>query len=299
MIPKRRPDFWCSLCGSIQENETQLILHIATHPSRSNLVCSICDFQVKSSRKRMENHLKEAHPDLFGVQRNLENKERQSLFRCSLCKFSSKVEKRMHTHVNKHFDLTESGKFACRICSKEFDSYIVMDRHKQTHSQTKNFECPICDKTFAVKKYLDSHLLSHQESSDLECSICKAVFRTKGNLNRHLRVHSRGEHAFSCDFCEFTSHRKDIVKAHVQNIHSLATPYPCSICSKKFKLKSSLDKHVLVHSSNQSSVAFRCVECDKDFKRKSTLMTHCKQFSHHPEIRDATQLVTFEIQYSS
>ena len=60
---------------------------------------------------------------------------------------------------------------------------------------------------------------------------------------------------------------------HKDSFHSLEI-YQCTICSRKFKLQHSLDKHMKVHNEERKYV---CSQCGNTFKRASHLRFHTER----------------------
>ena len=79
---------------------------------------------------------------------------------------------------------TGSRPFACSICSRQFRTKHVLERHLSTHSDERPFACDRCRKCFKLKKYLDAHRLTHSGSRYV-CNLCCKPFSSEESLSRH------------------------------------------------------------------------------------------------------------------
>ena len=68
-----------------------------------------------------------------------------------------------------------------------------MARHKRGHEQTKPYVCDTCGQAYADRKRLRDHQVVHQT----------------GNLPL----------PFDCDFCGYSTRRKDNLQAHIKRLH--------------------------------------------------------------------------------
>lgn len=135
----------------------------------------------------------------------------------------------------------------CEYCNKIL-SYIGYRYHLNVvHKKIRNYKCSECDKEFASKRVLNNHINSHHKTERLyECIICKKRFSTDSGLYNHKRIHE-------IDF-----------------------KFACNICDKQFKFRAQLDKHLLIHQSNEIKPKLLCNLCGKAFNVRSNLAIHQK-----------------------
>ena len=115
--------------------------------------------------------------------------------------------------------------------------------HKDEYKQQKEFECTMCGEKQTTASGHRKHMILHEEEKlKFECEVCKKKF------------------AFNC-----------YLKWHM-NVHTDNKPYTCPTrqCNAAFKLKQSLQRHMVVHSG----IEFTCTVCGKKFTQKHYLTDH-------------------------
>ena len=86
----------------------------------------------------------------------------------------------------------------CETCGFSTHTKSAMIRHNLSHTGEKPHICDKCGSAYADKKRLRDHKISqHNDVQGYDCTI----------------------QAYACDFCGFSSRRKDNLRAHVRRVH--------------------------------------------------------------------------------
>ena len=166
----------------------------------------------------------------------------------------------------------------------EFDVQINNDC---TSPPPSKFHCMMCGVGFAEEPELSLH---EKNVHEIPCHQCNYTFHTQEEIKIHsVAAHpppARDEESLhSCDVCEYTSTRLDILESH-KSIH-----HPrCMECDIHFLSDNELSEHFTTkHSDNygslvpvQSSPEVPCILCGKTFLCPAVATEHLKtQHENH------------------
>lgn len=76
------------------------------------------------------------------------------------------------------------------------------------------------------------------------CPECGKMIKQARNLGRHYQVCHQAT-IYPCDFCDSTFNRSDNLRTHIRDKHGIGEKLACPFCSKSFRSRSALDKHML------------------------------------------------------
>ncbi|KAJ0184286.1 hypothetical protein K1T71_000709 [Dendrolimus kikuchii] len=157
-----------------------------------------------------------------------------------------------------------SNKYKCLCCLKTFVTEKGYLSHKKIHhlNGQDKFVCDICDRGFETRPSLILHLQAHKYK--YTCKLCKEDFYMKNRILTHLQRHRT---RIQCRECGVVFEWLREFYAHYRSLHAV---YTCDYCGKMTRIKSSLEKHILVHTLKY------CKICDINFKASRHYLTHYK-----------------------
>jgi len=192
------------------------------------------------------------------VNKRVQNVSKSPLFICRICRTGFCTTKSYLRHFNVHLE-----KFKCDICHCCFESYFLLNVHRESH---KPFSCDQCWKGFQNFQNLEKHRSSYHSGPlvSFSCEFCRALFPSQTKMKQHMLVHSR---PVECSFCHKTFPTTSCLTRHLK-IHAEIKPNRCPICGKCFADKCNLKSHQAVHDK------MVCFWCKLPFLGKKSLLVH-------------------------
>lgn len=169
---------------------------------------------------------------------------------CCFCNSSEKSLDAFNDHLKGHSQIRQSGKFECLLCIYSCNERIEFLNHLKTHSWIKPFKCTLCNYRCNNEFRIKNHSIYHREyqgSNSFFCHFCTKIFGSRKNLDNHKYKHKR-KGKFKCSYC--------------------------NIC---FTKQSSLHQHILRYSKGHSQV---CCKCLSICTTKKALLNH-KHYAKH------------------
>ncbi|XP_044735334.1 zinc finger protein 729-like [Chrysoperla carnea] len=261
----------CEKCPKMFYELSALGIHLKRRHKVKPSVCGECgkSFLVKL---QLENHMRAAHGE-------------QKKFVCSECGKAYHQESLLRKHQTAH---TNQRLFHCLQCDKSYKDKPNLAKHiKRAHlSETKREVCTICGKSIIN---LQKHLAYVHGDEHVKCTECSKEFTSTFCLNDHIKKKHRKSDAprkkpYLCSDCGYTCEGKSSLKTHYEQKHTQVRAYKCTICTKCFKTRGELTKHIRYthnydpHTANTHA----CDQCTKTFKTKSALQYHVR-YTHSDE----------------
>ncbi|XP_060807582.1 oocyte zinc finger protein XlCOF6 [Amyelois transitella] len=140
------------------------------------------------------------------------------------------------------------------------------------------FKCEDCIKGFIFKASFEKHMEKHSERmGDYVCDICKQRTNSEEKLLAHKKYH---EIRYKCKACDLTRICRSTILDHYAAYHCCdCARHVCSHCSKQFKRKASLRKHIFNRHRQKERVL--CVYCSKTYASVEVLKSH--MITRHPK----------------
>jgi len=261
----------CGTCGQGFKTSSDLSQHSLSHSKSKPFGCTECGkaFKRRWELSRHANvHKQEARP-----------------FQCPNCGKFFQTKATLSSHQRIHND---EKPFRCEPCGKSFKRKGELTLHNRSHTGERPFQCPYCQKGFRQKGTLTQHLPTHTDSRPFPCQQCSARFRHKSSLMRHIRAHQAGSIAaapppssppaatllpsppavaplphpvaaasmpaapFPFNFPQPSFSGLPCFSLSMAASQPMSVLHVCHICSKGFKHRSSLSRHL----SNDHSTVF-------------------------------------------
>uniref|UniRef100_A0A0A1WRN2 Zinc finger protein 235 n=2 Tax=Zeugodacus cucurbitae TaxID=28588 RepID=A0A0A1WRN2_ZEUCU len=220
---------------------------------------------------------------------------------CELCDCTCLTLKELKDHI---FDMHKSD-IICMKCPKVYELPTELRLHESlVHSTETSFQCVWCKESFQReelpkhirKKHRHSYLkyfpririhCNNDKTNSFRCDDCHIAFPSILELAYHVK-----EHKFECPLCLMSFTKHGTYRAHVKRIHNHSIsslnaaiggteddpnkPFKCALCSRQFRLKTSLQGHLKI---KHNQCTRRNVKCDEDKIFECTLCT--MRFASH------------------
>lgn len=242
---RKRRTVRCSICHRMFENAIERNVHMKSHEGEASFVCGIENcVQTFLDVNALELHRK--------------------------------------THPGKRFVCQEEG------CTEEFLKKMALIRHIRSDHRGLPFTPLMCDvadcqKTFTDAHSVKKHMAAHTGTAE-RTFVCKEPGCTKGyfsmgNLIAHFNTVHLRRRPFKCDVpdCQMTFSSSSHLNKHKLR-HSSKRDFLCTVCGKDFKLRYSLQNHLLTHTDERR---YECKQpdCGKSFVTSGALRVHEKAHS--------------------
>lgn len=230
---KKKKTKQCDLCLKSFNNKRKLIIHMKHHFSGNFILKkvskNVCSITVKC-----------VYPKKISGQKNS--------FECKVCLKRFTDYSNCRRHIQNHYNIVKKT-HTCHICTKSYTNAHNLKVHMRIHLNEKPFKCDTCQLAFFRKDTLQTHKRTHKtkySNSEICCHICHKTFSSNSCLLRHTKMH-KNKNPYTCDFCEQSFFRKDLLIVHIRSKHTGEKPHKCNVCMKSFFENSVLTRHKKIH----------------------------------------------------
>ena len=149
--------------------------------------------------------------------------------------------------------------FKCKLCGKAFAFGFERNQHEKTHFEL--YKCDDCDKIYNGKHAINMHrkrchmMITNEDRKDdpynlikdekHNCNICPKAFSTQVKLRKHKMTH--GPRNYLCKICGEKFKSKSNLEIHGL-IHTSLKPFKCNVCGKCFNYAWSKSRHQSLHN---------------------------------------------------
>ncbi|XP_053619295.1 zinc finger and BTB domain-containing protein 41-like isoform X2 [Plodia interpunctella] len=192
-------------------------------------------------------------------------------FRCEWCAIGFVLEEAYDAHMKIHSQ--EAGDHECELCRARVKTKTMLYRHKLRHY--RRYRCSICHIIHKDKDTASAHVMTEHAHQAFVCGECSRSFKRPRYLERHIEQHHTKLFNFECPEpdCKRVFHEKGRYRSHVRSHkaelrHRAASLVVCAVCSKGYKSKSCLKRHLQTHLSTV------CILCCVPFEHQEALRLH-------------------------
>ncbi|XP_075901117.1 uncharacterized protein LOC142900614 [Nelusetta ayraudi] len=245
----------------VSEANSDLSLHTGV-PQSQELKEDKCE-NSKSTRRKRKNPNSNFHKSQSDEDRNVAvPKSNTSFTGDSFCKMSESGSE-VQNHRESHVGKNVSKTLA-------FSSRGTVSEHKKIHRAKKSHDCQKCGKSFSQKSDLSVHNRIHTGEKPFVCLTCGKRFARKDHCREHEGTHTDERHV--CQECNKSFSMRTSLTRHMK-VHTGEESQVCQECNQTFSLKKNLVRHMKIHTGERPYV---CQTCAKSFRLKTSLKFHEK-----------------------
>ncbi|XP_035233337.1 zinc finger protein 271-like [Stegodyphus dumicola] len=166
---------------------------------------------------------------------------------------------------------------SCPYCSYATSHKGNLKKHIRIHTGERPFSCNICKKKFQ-NQWLDDQCYGQYQGMminilDRQQSCVYRILTLADLFPRNQGIIYQNDL-----FC--TSENLDVLNPDLHSTYALEEerPFACNICTRKFRRKGDLQRHILTHTGLKSHI---CDLCSKAFSRSDVLKVHRLSCSHN------------------
>lgn len=210
-----------------------------------------------------------------------EVKIKKQIHNCKICRKQFSSDSSLQYHIKNLHQNEEQSEilqhlpiFVCQICYQAYKTINDFENHKcKSCANETNTSANLHQNT--PKLFTNIQIL--QTHNRFTCGYCLEEFRLFSRTECHLTKCRGGP--FPCQLCHDVFQIKKDLILHKTKQHAESKPFACDECPKKFKLNTSLQKH-LANRHESKNKGFKCDKCNKSFVKRVYLTNHQSRFHH-------------------
>ncbi|KAG5448361.1 hypothetical protein CSKR_107070 [Clonorchis sinensis] len=216
-------------------------------------------------------------------------------FQCRVCKKSFSRSRTLSIHMLRHPSI--SLPYSCSQCPLRFSTTPELKYHLRDHTLRTRSRIKLVrqEKSRSSDGPLKWDRASHRfinirrsKCRPFKCLDCPNSYRSKIHLEYHIRQRHRLELApYVCHTCHKRFVTESRLRQHADSVHSntMKPNYVCLLCAASFSCRSSLKRHMVIHSGERP---YKCTICHKLFKFYASCQRHMKLHLDNTQGSDAS-----------
>ncbi|XP_065904055.1 oocyte zinc finger protein XlCOF6-like [Dysidea avara] len=191
-------------------------------------------------------------------------------YTCSHCKvkFVDKSKFDLHLKYSQACCDANPQVFKCGKCREVFTTLINLQQHIRRHDQNNH---PTSSSSRSREVIYSLKSLPAGDSEHFQCEFCGECFTQNEDLQSHVEIHYESQDEYFNEESVEQSSLESDVEAPTEE-----RPHQCQYCSKSFKTKFNMKRHLLIHTGEKPH---QCQHCTKSFADSSTLRQHLSTHS--------------------
>ena len=191
-------------------------MHLQTHDAVEDLhSCSFCNFKTPQKANLIKHLAVKHRKDEHGLELKMSKA-------CPLCSFKCVADHILKSHMLRKHTSKEQMKYRCSQCDYATVEGAALKKHiRFKHTKERPYMCSTCGFSTHTHSAMARHKRGHEQSKPYMCNTCGIAYADKKRLRDHEAIHQSGNVPlpFDCDFCGYSTRRKDNLQAHIRRLH--------------------------------------------------------------------------------
>ena len=133
--------------------------------------------------------------------------------------------------------------------------------------------CDKCDYSCRRKEQIKIHKATKHEGFRFKCTKCELEYQTIRSLKEHTKAEHEGVR-LECKECDFSAKTRNILRNHRIKHDKERRQFPCTQCTKIYKNKRGLSKHI---KTKHDKIGIKCEKCQFVVLSEKRLKEHARK----------------------